>query len=459
VYADELLQLLGADRSARTSGQPDARLATWTLPAHIDDDPGSWASSGAMSLTGHADRPPLDPGGPAIRRMIGAGAAAQLIASTMGVTLEIDAPALLGERAALAGLSRRGRRSVGGSCEILPCDEGWIALNLPREDDIELVPAWLRDGELVDASPATLSQALLRHTRSSLIPSAQTLGIAVSAVGESCCSETAPENQGVQTPFRLSAKGSDEHPFAPRRWRAGHTPLVIDLTGLWAGPLCASLLVDCGARVIKVESRARPDGARSGSGEFFDLLNGGKLSVDLDPRGPVDRERLRRLILQADLVIESFRPHAMPRLGLGREEMMNLNPDLSWLSLNAYDRQSPMAERVGYGDDVAVSAGLVAIDHCGLPVFCADAVADPMTGLLAFVVALSCLAGAGGHQADICMQDVVASLTRTREGSVPPATPHDEPSPPAPPRARPLRRAARPLGADTADVLQHLGIV
>jgi hypothetical protein len=57
---------------------------------------------------------------------------------------------------------------------------------------------------------------------------------------------------------------------------------VVDLTSLWAGPLCGDLLARAGARVIKVESKDRPDGARRGPAAFFDLLNGQKRSVMLD---------------------------------------------------------------------------------------------------------------------------------------------------------------------------------
>ena len=63
---------------------------------------------------------------------------------------------------------------------------------------------------------------------------------------------------------------------------SGRAPLVVDLSALWAGPLCTHLLQLMGARVIKVESRARPDGMRAADHGFYDLLNAGKESVALD---------------------------------------------------------------------------------------------------------------------------------------------------------------------------------
>ena len=61
---------------------------------------------------------------------------------------------------------------------------------------------------------------------------------------------------------------------------------MVDLSALWAGPLAASLLLEAGARVVKVEARDRPDGARSGPRPFFDLLNAGKESVAIDLSAP-----------------------------------------------------------------------------------------------------------------------------------------------------------------------------
>src|SRR5690606_35648120 len=96
------------------------------------------------------------------------------------------------------------------------------------------------------------------------------------------------------------------------------SPLVVDLTSLWAGPLCAHLLGLRGARVVKVESTQRPDGARRGPKAFFDLLNTGKRHLTLDFYTQLDE--LRRLVARADLVLEASRPRALQQLGLVAEE-------------------------------------------------------------------------------------------------------------------------------------------
>ena len=131
-------------------------------------------------------------------------------------------------------------------------------------------------------------------------------------------------------------------------------PLVIDLSSLWAGPLCAQLLAGCGARVIKVESTARPDGARRGPARFYDLLNVGKESVALDFRDPADRKRLHALLAQADIVIESARPRALEQLGIHAAQLLVARPGMVWLGITGYGRRAPMRDWIAYGDDAGV---------------------------------------------------------------------------------------------------------
>jgi crotonobetainyl-CoA:carnitine CoA-transferase CaiB-like acyl-CoA transferase len=236
------------------------------------------------------------------------------------------------------------------------------------------------------------------------------------------------------------------------RARGRRRPWVVDLSSLWAGPLCTQLLARAGARVVKVESVRRPDGARRGAPAFFDLLNGGKASLALDFERADDRARLRRLIAAADLVVESSRPRALRQLGVRDDELLAESPGLSWLSITGHGAQGPEADRVAFGDDAAVAAGLAAAcaDADG-PLFCADAVADPLAGLEAAAEALRALAEGGGLRIDVSL---VGAARRAYDGAV--RTAADEPV--APPRARPVRRRARPLGADGPAVLRELGL-
>ena len=97
-------------------------------------------------------------------------------------------------------------------------------------------------------------------------------------------------------PARVSACGTAMAPRTP----AGL--LVVDLTSMWAGPLCGQLLARAGATVVKVESPSRPDGTRAGDVRFFDWMNSGKLSCAMD----FDRDRadLEALLAAADVVLD-----------------------------------------------------------------------------------------------------------------------------------------------------------
>mgnify|MGYP000350017947 CR=1 FL=1 len=150
--------------------------------------------------------------------------------------------------------------------------------------------------------------------------------------------------------------------------------LVVDFSALWAGPLCAQLLGLAGARVVKVETPTRPDGARRGHPGFYDLLHAGHRSVALDPDEPSGRRALRALVERAGIVIEASRPRALARFGLDADAAVAAGT--TWISITAAGRAS---ERVGFGDDVAAGAGLVAREPGGVPLFAGDAIADPLT--------------------------------------------------------------------------------
>jgi crotonobetainyl-CoA:carnitine CoA-transferase CaiB-like acyl-CoA transferase len=185
--------------------------------------------------------------------------------------------------------------------------------------------------------------------------------------------------------------------------------VVVELGSLWAGPLCGSLLAAAGADVIKVESTGRPDGARSGPSAFFDLLNGGKRSVALDLATADGARALRALLAGADVVIEASRPRALEQLGIDAPALVAGDGPRAWVSITGHGRTGSAREWVAFGDDAAVAGGLVAWDDAG-PVFCADAVADPTTGVVAAVAALEALAAGGRHLLDVPLAAVAAHL-------------------------------------------------
>jgi crotonobetainyl-CoA:carnitine CoA-transferase CaiB-like acyl-CoA transferase len=157
---------------------------------------------------------------------------------------------------------------------------------------------------------------------------------------------------------------------------------VVDLSSLWAGPLCSHLLHRCGYSVTKVESQQRPDGARFGNPKFFAELDAGKNHVVIDFSSNDGINQLHEMIRNADVVIEGSRPRALQQLGIDAEQILREARPRVWLSITGYGREGSVGQRVGFGDDCAVAGGLV--DHLPAgPQFVGDAVADPITGLVA----------------------------------------------------------------------------
>lgn len=422
----------------------------------------AWARSGLMWLTGLAGGAPQMCPAPLASCADGTLAALRIVSGGR-LPAELRGAALLGERAAIAGLARRGAISPGGGCRLLQAADGWLAANLVRDDDWLLVPAWL-EATAAAWNWETLGAAVRSRSAAMLVERARLLGLAVTPM---CVPpDTAPRWARIEhgrpwqaVPPAASTGSGADRPTAPV------APLVIDLSALWAGPLCAHLLRRCGARVIKVESLRRPDGARRGPEAFFDLLNAGKASVALDFDSPQDRERLRQLCRRADIVIEASRPRALRQLGLEAEALVDAHPRLTWISITGYGRAEPQAGWIAYGDDAGVAAGLSALmcEVSGTPLVCGDAIADPLTGLHAALAALQSHRSGGGRLISLALRDVVAhciafdtprggeALRRRRDEWL--ALLGARGIGPSPPRARsPLVRAAA-LGADNGSML------
>lgn len=331
----------------------------------------AWASSGAMWLTGQRDGPPSAAPARVVRTL--ATAADDLAQQTArwGQTVVVDGPALLGERAALTGMGRNGDTSVGGSARFVQAADGKIVVNLARPEDVESLPALV--GQSLSADDWPLIAAGIARLRSAeLVDTATLLGIPIA----------------VPSSYRLPVEspGRELHHGGPRR--VVERPLVVDLTSLWAGPLVGGLLAEAGARVVKVEGAGRPDGARRGTPEFFDLLNHAKECVEIDFANADDQAFLRRLLAAADLVLEGSRPRVMDRLGIDPCPLAETG--VSWLSINACGRTGTAGMRVGFGDDTAVAGGLWLPGDP--PGFVADAVADPIAGLAAAALGARLLA-------------------------------------------------------------------
>jgi formyl-CoA transferase len=130
---------------------------------------------------------------------------------------------------------------------------------------------------------------------------------------------------------------------------------VIELGTLIAGPFCARLLAEFGAEVIKIESPAGGDPLRKwrklheGTSLWWYAQARNKKSVTLDLKHPEAQEIVRRLVKEADIVVENFRPGAMEKWGLGWDELSKINPRLVMVRLSGFGQTGPYRDRPGFG--------------------------------------------------------------------------------------------------------------
>ena len=337
---------------------------------------------------------------------------------------------LLGERAVLRQIQCTGQATASGFGRLLQTKDDQIALNLVRDDDWDLIAAWLEN-------PAADWNAICDNVKTKsanyLTQRAAELGLAIAM------------DSLLDMPKTW---------FEFQKYKSGDivdTPLIVDLSSLWAGPLASYLLQMAGARVIKIESPSRPDGARLGHAGFYDLLNGGKDCVAVNFNDGHDVKRLKTLLHRADIVIEASRPLAFEHLDIRAEDFVAAKAGKIWARLTAYGQGQ---RRIGFGDDIGVESGLTRImdSACGQSYFVGDAIADPMNGLhLALAIYAFYSQGISGVL-DISMCDVM----RYAMGNIPKNLPliaqqwqdmldkDDRPF-------YPMRRAygyAKPIGAD-----------
>src|SRR5262249_32230463 len=185
-----------------------------------------------------------------------------------------------------------------------------------------------------------------------------------------------PTAQGETRPPRVTS-GHTSAPCSYGRKDAMQTPsllsdlVVVDLSRALAGPHAAMMLGDLGARVIKVEIPEGGDDTRgwgppfvSGDGSdstYFMSCNRNKESVTADLKSAAGRELLTRLLRQADVVCENFRPGVLDRLGFPVEELHTINPRLIILSITGFGHDGPEAGRAGYDQILQGEAGLMSI--------------------------------------------------------------------------------------------------
>ncbi len=141
---------------------------------------------------------------------------------------------------------------------------------------------------------------------------------------------------------------------------------VIDLTRVVGGPYCTMLLHDLGARVIKVEAPEGDDGREIGPfvGErsaSFTALNRGKQSIALNLKDKADRKIMDRLLANADVLVENFRPGTMERLGYGWEEIHEQYPRLVYAAMSGFGQSGPYRGKPAYDMVVQGMGGIMSV--------------------------------------------------------------------------------------------------
>ncbi|MBM4761835.1 CaiB/BaiF CoA-transferase family protein [Bacillus sp. B15-48] len=201
---------------------------------------------------------------------------------------------------------------------------------------------------------------------------------------------------------------------------------VLDLTRLLPGPYCTMFLADFGAEVIKVEEPKLGDYARleepkiDTESAIFSSLNRNKKSVTLDLKSEEGKEMFLELVKNADVLVESFRPQVMERLGLGYETLKKLNPKLIYCAITGYGQTGPYANKPGHDINYISYAGLLNLlgernrKPIAPPVQIADVGGGSLMAVVGILMALQARNQTGkGQFVDISMLDGAVSWLQT----------------------------------------------
>ena len=195
---------------------------------------------------------------------------------------------------------------------------------------------------------------------------------------------------------------------------------VVDISTVLAGPNCARYLADFGADVIKVE---RPDTGdslrgmawrdpRDGEGLWWKLVNRNKRNIALDLKNEEDLALLRKLLDDAHVLVENFRPGTLERLGLAPEELLKRNPKLVIVRVSGFGQDGPYASRPGFASIAESMAGLAAVsgEPDGPPMLPAIALTDETTGIAAAFATMVALHSGVGQVVDINLLTTVFQI-------------------------------------------------
>jgi len=200
---------------------------------------------------------------------------------------------------------------------------------------------------------------------------------------------------------------------------------VLDLATTIAGPYCARLLADAGAEVIKIETaegelmRNRPP-YRNGASTSYGQLNAGKRSLVLDLKRPEAVAIVKRMVAEADVLVENFRPGVMRRFGLDYTVLQAINPRLIYTAISGFGQTGPSSGLAAYAPAVHASSGYdlahlsyqpgrTRPDNCGIYT------ADVLTGTYAYAATMTALyqrqMTGRGQMVDVSMLESMLTLT------------------------------------------------
>jgi crotonobetainyl-CoA:carnitine CoA-transferase CaiB-like acyl-CoA transferase len=206
---------------------------------------------------------------------------------------------------------------------------------------------------------------------------------------------------------------------------------VLDLSRVLAGPFCTMTLGDLGAEIIKLERPGAGDDLRgwgppfgpTGDSTYFIGVNRNKRSITVDLARESGRELVRELAARSDVLIENFRVGLLEDMGLGYEDLSNVNPGLVYCTISGFGRTGPWARRPGYDVTIQAFGGLMSVtgEPDGQPMRVGVAIVDLCTGLYAAIGILSALHArertGRGQRVDLSLlETVLASLPNLTAG-------------------------------------------
>ncbi len=211
--------------------------------------------------------------------------------------------------------------------------------------------------------------------------------------------------------------------------QTGNPPLagikILDLSRVLAGPHCTAILGDIGAEVLKVESKNHGDDSRhlgpfkNGESVYFDLINRGKESLELDLKDTADLEIFYRLVAESDVVVENFRPGVVNRLKVDFETLKEINPKIIYASISGFGQNGPLSQFPAYDITVQAMSGLMSVTgftETG-PTRVGESIGDVFAGTYAAWAISSALfareRGAAAQHIDVAMFDVMVSMQMT----------------------------------------------